>query len=296
MAYRVEKFVTPAAAKVLSKNYARTEEAIKTLDLIEEYQKTKNEKLRKKIIERNLNIVKRISRYMYNKYKAKFKLSNDDIHDLYQEGILGIITALEKFDLEKGVTFSTYSSYWIISYIFRYLFVKSNNIRFITTKEQQKVFFNYGRVCAQLGDINTKPSDEEVAKFLKIRIEHVKQAREAIYAYNNSISIDEQLFDDGKTFHDTITIETEMDQEEQAFINERQRIAKKVINDIFNTLTEREQDIITYRFFAEKPKSFQEIADKHNVKRQRIQQIEIQLFNKIKNYMLQNNISAEDIL
>lgn len=216
----------------------------------------------------NLKLVVNIAK-QFNRYRVPFM-------DLIQEGNLGLIRAVEKFDYRKGFKFSTYATQWIRQYITRYILDKEKLIHipiYITESE-----FKIRRTMDQMTkDLQREPTLEEVAKECQME---VGQIRELLGFTQTPVSIDAQLDDEGDTsLGDMLSDEGIITPQQSA----DHTIIKESVAKSLNILNEREKDVIVRRYGlnGEQPMTLEEIGKIYCITRERVRQIESKAMRKL---------------
>lgn len=230
-----------------------------------------DEKARKKFIECNLKLVVSVAK-RYNGRGLSFL-------DLIQEGNLGLMTAVDKFDVEKGFKFSTYATHWIRQAITRAIANKGRNIR-IPVHLTEKLAV-YEKIIEKLEmKLNRKPTIEEIANEMRISLAEVKKLQEL---QNAPISINTLVNDDGDSELEDFIPGTD-DAPEDVVIDENMQIKVKELFEKCN-LKEREIEVLLLRFgFNERnPMTLDEIGKKMGITRERVRQIEALALKKIRN-------------
>jgi RNA polymerase sigma-32 factor len=225
-----------------------------------------------KLIVSNLRFVVKIA-HEYRNYG--FKLA-----DLIQEGNIGLIHAVKKFDPYKGYRLISYAVWWIRAYIQNYLIKSWSIVKIGTTQAQRKLFFKLNQTKKELETISRKnPEFSEIATSLGVKDSEV--AEMDLRMGSRDLSLNEIINDDSSNSHiDFLAYEGD-NQEVSLIKNEEKSLVQRDIAGALAHLSERESYIILNRVMADDPKTLQEIGEKYNISRERARQIEKQALKKM---------------
>ena len=203
-----------------------------------------------------------------------------NLADLIQEGNMGLVRAVKKFNPYKNVKFSYYSSFWIKAYILKFIMDNWRMVKIGTTQGQRKLFFRLKKEKQRLIEQGFDPKPKLLSEQLGVSEKEVVDMDQRLA--NWDLSLDEPLKNDSNTQRiEFINIETDTSED---------RVAKKEIEDILHkkvkefkkTLNERELDIFDRRIFSDSPQTLQQIGEIYSISRERVRQIENNILKKMK--------------
>jgi RNA polymerase sigma-32 factor len=253
------------------------EEKELTLELYE----TGDIEIAKKLVTANLRLVVKIA--------MEYRKAHQNLMDLIQEGNLGLMKAVSKYDPTKGAKLSYYSSWWIKSYILKFILDNFRLIKIGTTADQKKLFYNLVRERDKLLAQGIDPTVKLLSEKLDVSQKSVIEMDKRLSGDGAEVSIDALLNDVGSsTSFSQIIPDESISIEEQTANQQEVDILKENLHEFLTTLKRRDKDIFQQRLLDEVPASLQNIADQYGVSRERIRQIEVRLLDKLKVYMAQH--------
>lgn len=243
-------------------------------ELAVKYKATGDRKIALKLVMANLRLVVMIAR--------EHQRNVQNILDLVQEGNIGLLEAVEKYDPFRGIRFPSYAVFWVRAYILRYLI---NNVRLVkvgTTQAQRKLFFNLIKEKDRLEKEGFVPEAKLLADRLDVKESEVLEMQQRLQLPD--LSVDAPLRkggEEGGDLHSIIpsgigTIEDEV------VSREFQDKIRGIVEEYKINADEKERAIIELRLLTEEPMTLQEIADKFGISRERIRQIETRLKDRLK--------------
>lgn len=249
------------------------------LELTQKLVETGDIEVAKRLVMANLRLVVKIAMEYKNAYQ--------NVLDLIQEGNIGLMKAVSKYSPDKGAKLSYYASWWIKSYILKFILDNFRLVKVGTTKEQKKLFYNLMREKERLEAQGIRPEPKLIAQNLDVSEKAVIEMDQRLSGPSGEISLDRPLSSDGSgrsTVQDIFPSD-DLDIDEMLADAQGLEILQDNLSDFIKDLKPRDKEIFKKRLLSEVPPSLQSIADDYGVSRERIRQIEERLLNKLKVYM-----------
>lgn len=249
------------------------QENILTKQLVE----TGDIEVAKKLVVANLRLVVKIA--------MEYRSAYQNVLDLIQEGNIGLMKAVSKYNPDRGAKLSYYASWWIRSYILRYILSNFRLVKIGTTNEQKKLFYNLKKEKERLEGMGIVADTKLLSEHFGVSEKSINVMNERMEHGAQELGIDHPLSEGKKgTLADILADEKESFEED---IDTKQslEILNKHLKSFVEGLKERDKEIFTKRLLSEVPPSLQSIADEYGVTRERVRQIEERLINNLKVYM-----------
>jgi RNA polymerase sigma-32 factor len=202
--------------------------------------------------------------------------------DLIQEGNIGLMQAVRKFDPYKNVKFSYYASFWIKAYILKFIMDNWRLVKIGTTQGQRKLFFKLKKEKQKLIDQGFDPKPKLLSQRLGVSEREIVDMDQRLDGWD--VSLDAPLKEDS----DTERIEfmsTDIDSAEDTVAKkEMESLLHEKIAEFRTQMTDRELEIFDKRIFSDTPVTLQEIGDKYGISRERVRQVEKNVVKKMRDY------------
>lgn len=245
--------------------------------LLKELQETGDIDVAKKLVLANLRLVVKIA--------IEYRSAWQNVMDLIQEGNIGLMKAVSKYDGSKGAKLSYYASWWIRSYILKYILDNFRLVKIGTTNEQKKLFFNLMKEKERLIGLGFTPDNKMISESLGVSEKSVAIMDKRLSQSGSELSLDAKLDDNGPSLADILTDKEAQSMDEKLGDLQGVEILKEQLQNFLSELKDRDREIFELRLLSEVPASLQSIADQYGVSRERIRQIEERLIANLKVYM-----------
>ncbi|MDJ0761896.1 MAG: RNA polymerase factor sigma-32 [Myxococcota bacterium] len=246
--------------------------------LAENYVATGDVHTAAKLVTSNLRLVVKIA--------FEYRRAYRNVMDLIQEGNIGLMQAVKKYDPDRGVKLSSYAAWWIRAYILRFVLNNWRLVKLGTTQAQRKLFFNLNKERARLKALGMEPTAGLLAERLNVSESEVIDMERRLHGQD--VSLDTEINNgDGRslTRMDLLTDETSSLQDEQIQNARFDDMVHDHLEQFAEPLTDKEDYIFRKRLIVEDPLTLQEIGDHFGISRERVRQIEKRLIGKLRNYL-----------
>ena len=203
--------------------------------------------------------------------------------DLVQEGNVGLMTAVKKFDPSRGTRLITYAVWWIRAYIQNYIMRSWSLVKIGTTQMQKKLFFKLAQTRNALLNQTGSEDIEDIARELDVNQEIVVEMSQRMGRRDASLDV-ELTEGEGYTLLHTLPDKAD-NQETLLLADEERRLNTERTQAALSVLNSRERNIIKQRILADPPSTLQDIAEQYGVSRERIRQIEQNALQKLRKAM-----------
>ena len=244
-----------------------------------------DERAAHRLITSNLRLVVKIA-MDFHRYWTK------NLLDLIQEGNLGLLQAVRKFDPYRGIKFSYYASFWIKAYMLKFIMDNWKLVKIGTTQSQRKLFFNLAKERDKLIAQGFTPEPRLLAERLDVREEEVVEMSQRLGGWE--ISLSSPVGDDSRESYGALLPDPGKGVDEQLSEYESRKLFSSKIKEFRKTLSGKEADIFDNRIIAEKPLTLRELGDKYHISRERVRQIQEKIIKNIKKWLKEEIANFEE--
>ncbi len=244
--------------------------------LFHEYQVKGSREAAVKLILANLRVSVAIA--------SEYAHTGADQMDLIQEGNVGLMQAIKKFDVTRNVRFYAYAAWWVRAFILRYLLNSHRLVKIGTTQEQRKLFYNLKKEKAKLERLGFVPDAKLLADRLQVRERDVLEMDQRLGGWELSLDQPINSEEGAGTFLDLLPAQTPRIDETLAE-DQLRLLFRKKLGEFSKTLNEREEDILRNRLLSETPLTLEEIGQKYSITKERSRQLEAKIIKKLRDFL-----------
>jgi RNA polymerase sigma-32 factor len=245
-----------------------------------EYIRTGDSRLAGRLVNANLRLVIKIA--------IEYRTSRRNLLDLVQEGNVGLVYAVQKFDPHRGVKFATYASWWIRAYILKFILSNARIVKLGTTQAQRRLFYGLRREKARLeGRDGTAADTRQLASTFKVSEAEVVEMERRLASNDASLDVRRSGEDGDRPRADVLSAEMNSDvalrPDVEAETREFREVLGRELREFESTLTGRDAEIFRGRFRdQDDTTTLAEIATRFGVSRERVRQIEERLKSRLR--------------
>jgi len=226
------------------------------------------------------------------KIAMEYRRSWTNVLDLIQEGNVGLMQAVQRFDPYQGVKLSSYAAYWIRAYVLKYLIDNIRMVRLGTTRAQRKLFFRLNKERRELERLGYEAEPRLIAERLDVTEDDVRDMEQRLA--QGDLSLEAPLRDEeGSASYGDFLASGVPSAEENVADEELRRVFQEKLRDFMTTLDERDRRIVEERILAPEPKTLQQMGDLFGVTRERVRQLEARVVERLRDYLKKNMVDFE---
>jgi len=243
----------------------------------------------RRLVESNLRLVVKIA-YEYQR-------AHQNLLDMVQEGNIGLMQAVSKYDPYRGVKLSSYAAWWIRAYILKFILNNHRLVKVGTTQAQRKLFFNLKKEKDKLEAQGFTANAALIAEALDVREKDVVEMQKRLAAPDASFDAPLSTGDEGgmRTRHDVMEGPHGDRPDEVVEDSQFHDLLKQKLGIFAETLEGREERIFRQRWLTDEPMTLQQLGDEFGVSRERARQLEKRLLGRVRVYLEQELGTAVDI-
>ena len=237
-----------------------------------------------RLVTANLRLVVMMARRYENAFRNLF--------DLVQEGNIGLMEAVKKFDPYRGIRFPSYAVWWIRAYIIRYLMNNFRMVKVGTTQAQRRLFFNLQKEKQKLEAEGFEISPKLIARRLEVKPQEVIEMEQRMSG--RDVSVDAPV---GASEEGTMLDLLSSDENPEAAVADAhyQKMVGEKMREFGETLDGKDRTIYDKRLLAEDPMTLQEIGEQYGISRERVRQIEERLKRRLREYLVADMKDIEEV-
>ena len=250
-----------------------------THELAVKFLESQDPALARVLVTANLRLVVKIA----YEYRRAYK----NIMDLIQEGNIGLMQAVKRYDPYRGVKLSSYAAWWIRAYILRFILNNWRLVKLGTTQAQRKLFFNLRKKRAELVAMGIDPTNAEIAKQLNVPEQDVADMDVRLQASEKSLDAPVGDAEGRSIARVDLMPSTGEGPEALTAGNELQELLKEKLAEFRETLVGKDKELAIFdqRLVSDEPLTLQELGDRFGISRERVRQLEQRLTGRLRDYL-----------
>lgn len=249
-------------------------------NLVAQYRATADPEAARQLVGSHLRLVVKIA--------MEFRKAYWNLMDLIQEGNLGLVMAVRKFNPDKGARFGYYATWWIRAYILKYILDNFRLIKIGTTKAQRKLFYNLMQEKRRIEAMGIKADSRLLSERLDVPQYEVEEMSKRLA--QSEAHLDAPAGGDSDAILSDFIADNDVPIDEKLAKEQIQDIFQDKLKEFTKKLKPREQRVLQERLLAEVPLTLQQIADDYGISKERARQIEARIIEKLREFFQQSGL------
>jgi len=255
-------------------------------ELARRYHENSDIEAAKKLVITHLRLVVKIA--------MEYRSAYHNILDLIQEGNVGLLHAVKHFEPDKGARLAHYASWWIRSYILKYILDNFRLIKIGTTKTQRKLFYNLMQEKQKIEAMGYHATPEVLSKKLGVREKDIEEMQRRLTQPEYALEAPVGMKGEGhEALLQDFIADNQVPMDEKLAEEQTKDILKEKLSEFSKTLNERDLKIFKDRLLSELPVTLQDIADEYGITKERVRQIEERIISRLKAFFKEKGIEVE---
>lgn len=252
-------------------------------DLALQYRATGDVEAARRLVTSHLRLVVKIA--------MEYRSAYFNLLDLIQEGNVGLMIAVKKFDPDKGARLSYYATWWIRSYILKYILENFRLIKIGTTKAQRRLFYRLVQEKRRIEMMGFEANAQLIAGRLGVTARDVDEMTQRIG--HSELSLDAPIGHESKSasLSDFIA-DNDVPIDEKLAQHELRDVFKEKLEEFIKLLKPRDLKIFEERLMSEIPRTLQDIADEYGISKERARQLEARIIERLREYLRRTGVEA----
>jgi len=226
------------------------------------------------------------------KIAMEYRRAWTNVLDMIQDGNVGLMEAVQRFDPYRGVKLSSYAVYWIRAYILKHIIDNYRMVRLGRSRAERKLFYRLNKEKRELESQGFEAAPKLLAERLDVTEQDVIEMEQRLGAGDLSLNAPARRDDDSAEVGDFISVPSATAEENVAEA-ELRRVFQEQVHAFAATLDDRDRRVVEQRILAESPMTLQELGDEFGVSRERVRQIEARLVSRLREYLKENLVDFE---
>jgi RNA polymerase sigma-32 factor len=229
------------------------------------------------------------------KIAYEYRRAYRNMMDLIQEGNIGLMQAVKRYDPYRGVKLSSYAAWWIRAYMLRFILNNWRMVKIGTTQAQRKLFFNLSKEKARLSAMGIEPTHSEIAKRLNVDEKDVVEMDRRLSRGDASLDAAVSEGDGKPTTRLELLPSAGSGPDAIAEGTELSELVRERLDEFRKTLSGKDIAIFDKRLVSDEPMTLQQLGDEFGVSRERVRQLEARLTGRLRDYLRQSLGDAVEV-